>query len=398
MPHELMIGLGSILLVSIAADWIGKRTALPRVTLLVLIGVAIGPGGLNWLPQAIHEASELLTTLALTMIAFLLGSELSREKLCTHGRKVLTLSLAVVVITVLVVGGGLVLLGAPLAAAIVLGAVASATDPAATQDVVTEVGAKGEFSELLLGIVAVDDAWGLFMFGFALAAVAVLDGGGGGGLDALAVHLGGAVAIGVATGVPMALLSGRLKLGRPSQLEAIGFVLVCGGLAVWTGASFLLAATIAGALVANLARHHAYTFRQIEHFEWPFVTVFFVLAGTMLDFSMLALGGVFGIGYLVLRVLGRLAGGWVGGAFCGLSLRESGWLGVSLLPQAGVAVGMALLAAAELPEYGETILAITLGGTVIFEVLGPVVTRFALKTVSGSNAEKVGSEPRAKIR
>ncbi|WP_404404582.1 cation:proton antiporter [Pelagibacterium halotolerans] len=383
MPHELMIGLGIILLVSIIADWIGQRTALPRVTLLVLIGVGVGPSGLNWLPQAVHEASELIATLALTMIAFLLGSELSGEKLRAHGRKVLTLSFAVVIVTFAIVGGGLALIGAPLVVAIVLGAVATATDPAATQDVVSEVGSKGEFGGLLLGIVAVDDAWGLIIFGFAIGAIAALNGAGDGGLATLAVHLGGAVAVGIGTGVPMALLSGRMKPGRPSLLEAIGFVLVCGGLAVWIGASFLLAATIAGALVANLARHHAYTFRQIEHFEWPFVTVFFVLAGAMLDIRMLAISGIFGAGYLVFRVLGRLMGGWAGGVISGLSLRESGWLGMSLLPQAGVAVGMALLAATEFPEYGETILAVTVGGTVVFEVLGPIVTRYALKTASG---------------
>jgi Kef-type K+ transport system membrane component KefB len=175
----------------------------------------------------------------------------------------------------------------------------------------------------------------------------------------------------------MSYLSGRLRTGEPTQLEAVGAVLVCGGLAIWVGASYLLAATVAGTLVANLSKNAEQTFSEIEHFEWPFLTVFFVLAGAMLNLPMALAAGVLGLAYLGFRLLGRLVGGVTGALMSRESADRGMWMGLGLLPQAGVAVGMALLAAAEFPDYGETILAITIGGTVIFEICGPVLTRIA---------------------
>lgn len=379
MSGQVMLSLGLILLVSLAAEFVGARTRLPRVTLLVIVGVIVGPSGLALIPDAINGAAELITSFALTMVAFLLGSELSHEKLREHGRAVLILSATVVLATWGIVGAGLMLLGVPLVIALIFGAIATATDPAATADVVDELKATGRFRDLLVGIVAIDDAWGLIVFGVTVAVAAALLGSGAAEVGiGLVVELGGAVLIGLATGIPMAILSGRLRPGRPNQLEAIGLVLTCGGLAMWIGASYLLAATVAGAVVANFARHHEYTFRQIEHFEWPFLTVFFVLSGALLDVPLLLTSGVLGLGYLVLRVVGRFIGGWIGGKLIAAPNVQSAWFGLGLLPQAGVAVGMGLLAATEFPEYGETILAVTIGTTVIFELAGPILTRWAL--------------------
>lgn len=379
MAYQVMIGLGGILLVSLMADWLASRINLPRVTILVIVGIGIGPYGLSLMPGIIHEANELITSFALSLVAFLLGSELSADHLRRHGAPILILSVIIVIATGVTVGTGLLLIGAPVGAAILLGAISTATDPAATQDVVAETRAKGRYRDILLGIVAIDDAWGLIAFGIALAAASALMGDDAGGAwHSLAVHLGGALFIGVATGIPMALLSGRVQPGRPNQLEAIGFVLVCSGLALWVGASYLLAATVMGTIVANFARHHDYTFRQIERFEWPFVTVFFVLAGAMLDVPMMLASGVLGLGYVAFRVLGRFWGGYVGATIAHTPPAYRTWLGIGLLPQAGVAVGMALLVANEMPEIGEDVLAITIGATVFFEIIGPVITRLGI--------------------
>lgn len=380
MSAQVMRSLGLILLVSLVAEYVATRTRLPRVTLLVLVGVAVGPNALALIPDSINDSAELITSLALTMVAFLLGSELSIDKLRRHGRAVVILSATVVLATWFIVGAGLALLGVPLFLALIFGAIATATDPAATADVADELHAKGRFRDLVVGVVAIDDAWGLIVFGVTIAVATALLGGGilEIGIN-LAIELGGAVLIGLATGIPMAILSGRLRPGRPNQLEAIGVVLTCGGLAMLVGASYLLAATVAGAVVANFAKHHEYTFRQIEHFEWPFLTVFFVLSGALLDLSMLLVSGMLGMGYLGFRLLGRVVGGWVGGRMIGARHAESAWYGLGLLPQAGVAVGMGLLAATEFPEYGETILAVTIGTTVIFELVGPILTRMALQ-------------------
>ncbi len=380
MQYHILLGFGAILLASLVAEWVGRRTHLPRVTLLVLTGVLFGPHGADWIPYAFLDASELIATFALAMVAFLLGSELSVAKLRRHGRQVMAFSLAIVAVTWLIVGVGLSLIGVPVVLAILLAATATATDPAATRDVLIETGAKGPFRDLLSGTVAIDDAWGLIIFGLAMAMAGAIQGDGAGSAGGfLLTHLGGAVAIGVATGVPMALLSGRIRPGHPSQVEAIGVVLLCSGLAGWLGASHLLAATISGTIVANVARHHRYAFREIEHFEWPFLTIFFVMAGAMLDVPMVMAGGAVVLAYVLLRFAGRICGGFLGALLGGLPARRGGWLGAALMPQAGVAIGMALLGAAEFPEFGTLILAVTIGATAVFEMLGPILTRIAIE-------------------
>ncbi len=391
---QFLVGVGGILLASLLLDNVGRRTGLPRVTLLVLLGVLAGPSGFGLIPQAVRDATDLVAVIALTMVAFLLGNELSRQKLQRHGSHILIVSLSVVLATAASVTIGLLWLGAPLALALLLGAIATATAPAATQDVVAETGAKGDFRDLLLGLVAIDDVWGLVLFSVAVALAAfVLHLDGMSAWFSLFSDLGGAIALGVAIGIPAAFLTGRLKPGRPSQLEAIGFVFLCAGLALWLETSYLLAGTIAGALTANLATHHRYAFREIEHFEWPFLTVFFVLAGANLDFSYVWTAGWFGAGYVFFRIIGRLAGGWGGGVLSGLPRSHRNWIGTALLPQAGVAIGMALIAAREFPELGPSILAIALTGTVLFELLGPLSTRIALRQTETASQSKGQKRP-----
>jgi len=371
------------MMLGLVTDLLGRHTPLPRVTLLLLFGFAIGPSGMAVLPEIAPEAFYLLSSIALVMIGFLIGGTLTRESLRRHGRRVLTVSTAMVVVTLVVVAVGLSFLGLPLEVALLLAGIAPATAPAATTDVVHELGAEGPFSEALIGIVAVDDAWGLIAFTMMLATVHILNGDAG--LSAVILgglwELGGAVILGTLLGVPMAYLSGRLSGGEPLQAEALGMVFLCGGLALLLEVSFILAAMVMGAVVTNLARHHKRPFHAIEGIEWPFLILFFVLAGASLEIEALWLAGAGLAGYVVLRVLGRLLGAWLGGALCKDDPAQRWWMGLAMLPQAGVALGMALIAAQRLPTLGEVIIPVVVGATVIFELIGPVFTRLALRRV-----------------
>jgi Kef-type K+ transport system membrane component KefB len=134
--------------------------------------------------------------------------------------------------------------------------------------------------------------------------------------------------------------------------------------------------------VANLARHHETAFHEIEHIQWPFLILFFVLAGASLEAGRLADLGLIGGAYVVLRIAARIAGGWLGGVLGRTDPAQRPWLGVALLPQAGVAVGMALVAVQEFPEYRSLILSLTIGTTVIFEIIGPLATVYAGRRVA----------------
>jgi NhaP-type Na+/H+ or K+/H+ antiporter len=156
--HVLFLALGGLLFVGLVIDEIGRRTRLPRVTLLILFGVAAGPSGLDLLPRAFQDWYEFLASVALTMVAFLLGGKLSFAALRSHGKTILAVSLAVVILTALLVGVGLIAIGTPISMALLLAGIATATAPAATQDVVRQTRAKGPFTDTLLAVVAVDDA------------------------------------------------------------------------------------------------------------------------------------------------------------------------------------------------------------------------------------------------
>ncbi len=380
---SILITFGGLFLLGLLADLLGRHTPLPRVTLLLLAGFVIGPSALDWLPAFTEEWFPVLTNIALAMIGFLLGQNMTRARFRELGRPVIAMSLGEVSMTMLLVFGALSLVGVPLEIALLLAGIAPATAPAATVDVVHEYRAKGRFTDTLLGIVAIDDVWGLLVFSLLLAAAQAL-GGQGGATESL-LHgvrdVGGAIALGVALGLPMAYLTGRIRPGEPSQAEALGLVLLAAGIAEWLGVSYILSAIVLGATVANLARHHNRPFRVIEGIEWPFLILFFLLAGAALHVDALAQAGALAAGYIGLRVVGRLLGTRLGGWLTGTDVTIRRWMGLALLPQAGVAIGMALLAGQRFPELRDVILPVVLGSTVVFELIGPVATRWTLSHV-----------------
>jgi len=272
--------------------------------------------------------------------------------------------------------------------ALLLAGIATATAPAATQDVVQQTRAGGPFTDTLLGVVAVDDAWGLIVFSLLLLTAKAIVGDGG--IEILQHGLWeivGAVAVGTAIGLPAAFLTGRLHAGEPIQSEALGVVFLCAGLAIWLEVSFLLAGMTAGALVVNLAKHHTRPFHEIEHIEWPFMVLFFVLAGASLNLGSLPEIGVVGVAYLVLRTFSRVVGGWVGGVLANAPLLHRRWIGFALVPQAGVALGMALVAANHFPDLGKALLAATISTTIVFELFGPILTQAALRRVGEADQQ-----------
>jgi Kef-type K+ transport system membrane component KefB len=376
---SLLIAIGVLFLAGLALDRIGRIVHVPRVTLLILLGAFLGPPLLDVLPLAVGGSADLFTPIALSVVAFLLGGTLKRETLTAHGREIVVVSLCVVVVTIALVSSGLALLGAPLALALVLGGMSSATDPAATQDVVLQSGRMGRFEINLLGIVAIDDAWGLLAFSLILTLVGTIVGG----ETAAALTHGlwegaGAVLLGLAVGLPGAYLTGRVKPGEPTLIEALGLVFLCAGLALWLEVSFLLTGMVAGAVIANLASHHERPFHEIERIEWPFMLLFFVMAGASLELEHLSEVGLIGVAYVALRIASRFVGGWLGGRLARLPSREGALTGLALMPQAGVAIGMALVAAERFPALADDVIALAISTTIVFEIIGPLATQLAL--------------------
>jgi Kef-type K+ transport system membrane component KefB len=381
--------LGALLLGGLAVEWVGRSLPIPRVTLLLAFGVAIGPQALDLLPSAAAEHwFEPVTTLALVMVGFLVGERFSGERLRERGRVVLTLSVTNVLGAALLTGAGLWLLGAELPLALLLAGIAGASAPAATYDVVTESRSDGPFTGTLLGIVGIDDAWGLLVFSLAVAAAGILLGEAAAAtaVQHAAAEVGGAIVLGAVLGLAAGLLTHRIAEGEPTLLEAAGIVLLTAGLATLLEVSFILAAMVLGLVMVNTGRRGNRAFHEIEHLEWPFMVLFFVLAGASLELGALAGIGLLGAGYVALRALGLLLGAVVGGRLCRAEPVVTRWMGLALMPQAGVALGMALVVEQRFPQIGEQLLPLVIGATVVFELVGPVFTRLALRRAGETGA------------
>ena len=379
LPILLILGL--LFLVGLAADLVGRHTMVPRVTLLILTGLAVGPSGFNLLPEAlVEEWFPLLTTMALSLVGFLLGQKLSAAELQAHGKLVMGITVGETGGALLAVLAALLLIGLEPAAALLLAGIATATAPAATFDVVREGGFRGSFPDTLLAVVALDDAWALLLFSLVMAAAATVDGTGsawvnlGGGLT----EIGGSLALGGMLGIPMAYLTGRIRPGEPTLAEAVGFVFLCGGAADWLGLSPVLASMVMGGVVASLARHHDRPFHAIEGIDWPFLILFFILAGASAQVhALLLVSGITAV-YLLVRCAGSYTGARLGARLAGGDERTRKWIGLCLFPQAGVALGMTLMASQRFPAYADILLPSVLASTIVYELVAPAITRRAL--------------------
>ncbi len=377
----MLVLVGSVLLAGYAAHHLGGRLHVPRVTLLILLGVVCGPYVLDVVPKALSEWFSYVAHFALAMVGFLLGESFVGKQLKTIGRTILWTPLTYVIVAAVTVFVATFAVDWSVASALLLAGIAPASAPAATVDVIRETGANGYLAQTLRRVVAIDDALGIVLFSLLLATVEAIGGERTAATEILwgFWDVAGAVLLGVLLGLPMAWATGRLRPGEPAILEAAGFVFLCAGLAALMDVSYLLACMVLGIVVANRAKHHTRPFHAIEGASDPFLAVFFVLAGFRLEIDALATVGVLGLVYVVARSVGLILGGRLGAMISMAPPKVQKHLGWCLLPQAGVALGLAMLAEEKVPEIGQRLLPMIIATTILFEVIGPILTQRQLR-------------------
>ncbi|MDY7107919.1 MAG: cation:proton antiporter [Planctomycetota bacterium] len=375
-----LVVLGAMLVAGFLAHLGGPLIHVPRVTLLLLIGVLVGPAVFGVVPAEITDWFPFVAHLALAIIGFLLGEEFHWGDIRKRGRRVLGISIGETIAAAVVVFLAVLALSGDLVLALILAGIAPASAPAAIFETVREGRAKGELTDTLLGVVAIDDAWGVIAFSVLLVIASAL-GGEGAALQHLPLGLWevfGAILLGIAMGLPMAWLSRNIRGGQLTLLEASGIVFLQTGIATMIGVSYLLAAIVLGAVVVNLSKREQ-TFKEIEHVREPLLAVFFILAGLKLDLTGLADIALIGALYVAARVIGLYLGGRVSGRMLEAPPDVRRRIGWCIMPQAGVALGFALLVQDELPEYGDRVLPLVIASTVLFELAGPLMARIQLR-------------------
>jgi Kef-type K+ transport system membrane component KefB len=376
-----LVILGLMLLAGYLAHIAAPRISIPRVTLLLVAGAVCGPSLLDLIPENAGRWFPLVSHMALAMVGFLLGENFGGKKIKERGRDVLAVTAGEMLCATALVFAALLLAGAPLELAIILAGIAPASAPAAIFETLQECRAKGPLTDTVLGVVAIDDALGVVLFSLLLVAAQTVSGEGTHLSELLAGlwEVFGAVGLGALISLPMVWALVHTREGQPTLIEASGFVFLCAGLASLLQVSYLLAAMILGALVARRGKGKVDPFSAIERVREPFLAIFFILAGFGFEADKLAALGVMGGVYMVARTAGLGLGGKLGGWMVKAPRQVQNRVGWCILPQAGVALGLALLVQERLPELGNTVLPLVIGTTVLFEIGGPLVARWQIK-------------------
>ncbi len=383
MTLNTLIDLALMILAGMLFGRLVKFLRLPNVTGYLIGGLLLGPSVLNLVPENALSGLSLISEVALGFIAFSIGNEFKISYFKRVGVTPIVIAVFESLFAVLFVVLGLLAVGKPLPFSLVLGAIAAATAPAATIMVINQYKAKGPVTETLLSVVAIDDATALMMFGISVAiAQSILNPGTASLASAVLSPLkeiGGAILIGGALGFLFTLPLRWFKKDGNRLAITVGFVFAAVGLADLLGFSALLTCMAMGAVLANVSRDVKHIMKLTDSVTPPIFMLFFVASGAELKLSVIPTIGVVGIVYVVLRVAGKIFGAFFGASICKANKNVRRWLGPALIPQAGVAIGLSLVATNVVPEYGATIRTVILCGTLIYELVGPAITKFCLK-------------------
>lgn len=383
MELNIFTNLAIALLLGLLSSKVMKKIKLPNVTGYLLIGLITGPYCLKLLSLEVINQFSIIPEIALGFIAFSIGAEFKLSYLKKVGKAPIIIAFTEAVGAVLIVDFILIITGNDLAFSLVLGAIAAATAPAATLMVVRQYKAKGPVTNTLLPVVAIDDAMALMVFGLSIAVAKAIDSNNSISLFSTilrpVLEIFGALIFGAILGIVLKFLTNWFT-GRGTRLSCtIAMVSLCLGISNLLGFSALLACMAMSAVYVNISNVSDKVFEQVDRMTPPIFILFFFLSGANLDINVLPTVGVIGILYVIFRVIGKLIGAAFGAKISNSEPTVKKYLGYTLIPQAGVAIGLAGIATTVVPEYGIEIQTIILCATVIYELFGPVITKLALK-------------------
>ena len=400
---EILTSLSAALIGGLLLSRPAQRLSLPAVTAYLIAGLLLGPfcigalniGGLGFASMEAVERMNILSQVALGFIAFTIGNEFRVSQLKAMGRQAIVVGILQASAATALVDLALILLHLirpeiiSVSSAITLGSIAAATAPAATLMVVRQYKADGPMTRLLLMVVAIDDAVGLVLFSASFGVAQALESGSVSVTTVLVepvVEIVLSLGLGAAAGLALYFVE-QFFHSRSKRLSiSIGFVLLTAGLSmkefqvggVRCGFSLLLVCMMTGTLFCNICGFSEELMTRVDSWTAPLFVLFFVLSGAELDLSVLRNPSVLLIGavYILVRSLGKYAGSFGSCALTGCDRNIQKYLGITLLPQAGVALGMAITA--QSLADGAVVRSVVLFSVLVYELVGPALTKRAL--------------------
>ena len=378
--------LGLILLLALLAGHLVKVIRIPEVTGYILAGVALGPSVLGWVSHDNLQALKVLSEVALGLILFSIGSVFEFERFRRIGDRIVRLTLIESALAAALVVASILLLGERWQIAMLLGAIAIATAPASTLMVIRECNGKGPLSEALLGIIAVNNIICIIAYLGAAAVINLVNNWGASGIGMslyragfpLVWQLVGSVALGFLVGLMLAGWATQVTETGEMLILLAGSILLCVGAARIYDLSALVASLAVGATMVNLSSRSRRLFKTLGETDPPFYAIFFVIAGADLNLDLVGSMGVLGVAYLVMRALGKFVGARIGARRLQMEPQVQSFLGFGLMAQAGLAVGLTITVGSQFPQYYPVISTVILSSVVVYEMFGPISTKFAI--------------------
>lgn len=389
----ILISLAIIFLTGFLLSKITKLLKLPNVTAYILAGVIIGPYALDLIPHYVIDNMDFLSDLALGFIAFGVGKFFKKEVIKETGTKVILITISEAVLAGVLVMGVTYLFFSDLGFnfALLLGAIATATAPASTMMTIKEYKAKGEFVNTLLQVVALDDVVCLLLFSVATAVASSTNNGFNIASVLLPILYNFIfLIIGFLIGLILPMLM-KKRSKNSKMIIVIASICIISGTASLLDISPLLSCMLLGSTYLNKTKDEE-IFNSISQFEPPIMLAFFVMSGMNMNIAAFKVVGVVGIVYFIVRLIGKYLGTYISAKATNSSKEIKNYLGFALAPQAGVAIGLAFLANRILPsDVGETFLTVILCSSVLYELIGPILAKFALfksKSIDLSDVKK----------
>ncbi|NMA85374.1 MAG: cation:proton antiporter [Epulopiscium sp.] len=388
---DLLLKLSILLVVGILGGRVARRFQLPNVTGYLVAGLFVGPSFFKLISEQDMQTFSVINQVALATIAFSIGSEFILKDMLKIGKSILVITLAQVFGAVFLVFAVCYwIFGQPLVFSIVIASMSAATAPAATIMVIRQYKTHGPLTKTILPVVALDDALGIMLFGIAMSIAKISMGETDYSFLQMVgqpvIEIVGSLLLGFVIGIILTFVANKAKSQEELLTIVLAAIAASTGLANTLKLSPLLTCMMLGGTLVNLMKHSNRIFTLMNEYTPPIYLLFFTLAGAGLDLSILAKVGLLGIGYIFARAGGKIMGAAIGARAVKAEETVAKYLGLALLPQGGVSIGLSIIVRQQLPQYSTAITTVILFSVFVYEISGPIFAKIALQKAGEINA------------
>lgn len=387
---NLLFKLSIVLLVGVMGGRLAKHFKLPNVTGYLIAGLFIGSSFFNLIGEAELQSLSIVNEVALAAIAFSIGSEFVLKDMLKVGKDILIITLAEAIFAVLLVFlVTFYIFNQSFAFSIVIAAMSAATAPAATMMVINQYKAHGPLTKTILPVVAIDDAVGIMLFGIAMSMAKLSTVGTSHTflqmLGGPIIEILGSLLLGFVLGIILTFVANKANSREELLSLVLAAIAASTGIANMLKLSPLLTCMMVGATLVNLMQKSNRVFSLMNDFTPPIYLIFFTLAGAGLNLKILFQVGSLGLGYILARAGGKMLGAYLGAKAVNADEAVVKYLGLSLLPQGGVSIGLSIIVRQELPQFSVGITTVILFSVFVYEISGPILAKIAIEKAGEVN-------------